>query len=61
VIVKEGASVKAGDALVTLEAMKMEHVMSAPAAARVKTIAVSVGDQVAPGQVLVELEPEKAA
>lgn len=61
VLVKEGASVKAGDALVTLEAMKMEHVMAAPAAARVKSIVVAVGDQVAPGQVLVELEPEKAA
>jgi geranyl-CoA carboxylase alpha subunit len=61
VLVTEGASVKAGDALVTLEAMKMEHVSAAPADARVKAVTVSVGEQVAPGQVLVELEPEKAA
>jgi geranyl-CoA carboxylase alpha subunit len=61
VLVKEGARVKAGDALITLEAMKMEHVSAAPGDARVKSIAVSVGDQVAPGQVLVELEPERVS
>jgi geranyl-CoA carboxylase alpha subunit len=61
VLVKAGAAVKAGDALVTVEAMKMEHVMTAPADARVKAIGVAVGEQVAPGQVLIELEPEKTA
>ena len=58
VLVKVGARVKAGDALVTLEAMKMEHVMAAPVAARVKAVSVLVGEQVAPGRVLVELEPD---
>lgn len=61
VLVEAGALVKGGDALVTLEAMKMEHVMTAPASGRVKAVGVSVGEQVAPGQLLVELEPEKAA
>ena len=55
ILVKPGARVKAGDALVTLEAMKMEHVMAAPVAARVRAIDVTVGEQVAPGRVLVEL------
>jgi geranyl-CoA carboxylase alpha subunit len=59
VLVKPGARVKAGDALVTLEAMKMEHVIAAPADARVKAVLASAGEQVAPGQVLVELESEK--
>ncbi len=58
ILVQPGARVKAGDALVTLEAMKMEHVMTAPVAARVKTIGVTVGEQVAPGRVLVELEAD---
>ncbi|MBL8558860.1 MAG: ATP-grasp domain-containing protein [Hyphomonadaceae bacterium] len=61
VLVAAGAAVKSGDALVTLEAMKMEHVMTAPANGRVKAITVAVGEQVSPGQVLVELEPEKVA
>jgi geranyl-CoA carboxylase alpha subunit len=52
-----GARVKAGAPLVTLEAMKMEHVMTAPAEARVKAVHVAPGEQVAPGRVLVELEP----
>jgi biotin carboxyl carrier protein len=41
--------------------MKMEHVMTAPADARVKSIGVAVGEQVAPGQVLIELEAEMVA
>ncbi len=58
ILINPGARVKAGEALVTLEAMKMEHVMAAPVAARVKAINVAVGEQVAPGRVLVELEPD---
>jgi len=61
VLVKAGARVKAGDALMTLEAMKMEHVIAAPADARVKAVLARTGEQVAPGQVLVELEAEKAS
>jgi len=51
-----GASVAAGDPIVTLEAMKMEHVVAASAAGRVVEIAVSVGDQVVRGQALASLE-----
>jgi geranyl-CoA carboxylase alpha subunit len=57
VLVKAGDVVVAGAPLVTLEAMKMEHVMAAPAAARVKAVHVAPGEQVAPGRLLVELEP----
>ncbi|MBN9528424.1 MAG: ATP-grasp domain-containing protein [Alphaproteobacteria bacterium] len=55
--VAEGAEVAIGQALVTLEAMKMEHLLVAATAGRVKTVAVTVGDQVAPGQILIEVEP----
>jgi geranyl-CoA carboxylase alpha subunit len=54
---KAGDTVEAGAALVVLEAMKMEHGLSVPAPARVKTVHVAPGAQVAPGHLLIELEP----
>jgi geranyl-CoA carboxylase alpha subunit len=54
---KAGDTIEAGKALVVLEAMKMEHALSVPAAVRAKAIHVAVGAQVSPGQLLVELEP----
>jgi biotin carboxyl carrier protein len=54
---KAGDTVAAGGALVVLEAMKMEHGIVAPTASRVKTVHVALGAQVAPGHLLVELEP----
>jgi geranyl-CoA carboxylase alpha subunit len=56
--VAAGAKVRAGAPLVTLEAMKMEHVMAAPADARVKAVHVVAGEQVAPGKLLIELEAD---
>lgn len=50
-----GATVAAGDPLVTLEAMKMELPLRAPAAGTVKTINCRVGELVQPGVPLVEL------
>jgi biotin carboxyl carrier protein len=41
---------------VTLEAMKMEHPVTAPFAAAVARVEVAAGDGVAAGQPLVELE-----
>jgi geranyl-CoA carboxylase alpha subunit len=55
--VTAGDTAQAGRALVVLEAMKMEHALSVPAAARVKAVHVAPGAQVRPGQLLVELEP----
>ncbi len=51
-----GAAVDAGDPLVTLEAMKMEHVVVAPGAGRVAEVGVRVGDQVTRGQALATIE-----
>jgi biotin carboxyl carrier protein len=54
--VAPGQAVVAGDPVVTLEAMKMEHVVAAPAAGRVGEVTVAVGDQVVRGQSLATLE-----
>jgi len=57
VAAREGETVPSGAPLVVLEAMKMEMRLVAPFAARVKRVACAVGDVVARGSVLVELEP----
>ncbi|MEJ0061433.1 MAG: biotin carboxylase N-terminal domain-containing protein [Terricaulis sp.] len=55
---KPGARVAKGDALLTLEAMKMEHALVAPFAGKVSDVKAKVGDQVSEGVVLVRLEAE---
>ena len=50
-----GQEVAAGDPLVVLEAMKMETIVSAEAAARVAAVHVAANAMVEPGQTLVEL------
>jgi len=52
-----GASVEAGDPIVTLEAMKMEHSVAAPFAGIVSEIRVRQGDQVARGESLGVIDP----
>jgi acetyl/propionyl-CoA carboxylase alpha subunit len=58
VAVKAGESVAKGQALLVMEAMKMEHAMIAPFAGVVSELAAVVGAQVAEGVVLVRLEPD---
>ncbi|MDG9928101.1 MULTISPECIES: sodium-extruding oxaloacetate decarboxylase subunit alpha [unclassified Pseudomonas] len=55
VLVKEGDQVKAGQAVLITEAMKMETEVQAPIAGTVKAIHVAKGDRVNPGEVLVEI------
>ena len=52
-----GGTVAAGQAIVTLEAMKMEHGVVAPIAGRLAELRVAAGDQVTRGQVLGVVEP----
>ena len=56
-----GDAVVLGQAMLTLEAMKMEHAHSAPLAGRVVAVHVSVGDQVGAHRVVAEVEVEPAA
>ncbi|MCA9668457.1 MAG: ATP-grasp domain-containing protein [Myxococcales bacterium] len=58
--VEAGARVEAGAKLVTLEAMKMEHVVAAPEAGTVASVPVQVGDSVDQGALLVQLDVESA-
>jgi acetyl/propionyl-CoA carboxylase alpha subunit len=57
VSVAPGEAVAAGQTLVVLEAMKMEHALTAPAEGRVKEVRVTVGDQVTEGTIAARLEP----
>jgi len=55
-----GAVVEAGDPIVTLEAMKMEHVVVSPFAGTVAQLHVRRTDQVTRGQPLAVVEPQQA-
>ncbi|HZR70883.1 MAG TPA: biotin carboxylase N-terminal domain-containing protein, partial [Burkholderiales bacterium] len=61
VLVEPGRTVERGTPLVVLEAMKMEHTITAPARGRVTAIHFAAGDQVVEGAELLAFEPEKAA
>jgi biotin carboxyl carrier protein len=52
--VNAGDKVKTGDALVILEAMKMENIIKSPGDGEIKTISVKKGDSVEKNQVLIE-------
>lgn len=53
--VKKGDQVEAGDVLLVLEAMKMEHALVAPKKATVQAVHCKKEDRIAEGKVLVEL------
>jgi acetyl-CoA carboxylase carboxyltransferase component len=57
VAVETGGAVAAGDRLLSLEAMKMEHPVSAETAGVVADLLVDVGAQVEPGVALLRLVP----
>ncbi|MDE0225408.1 MAG: biotin/lipoyl-binding protein [Gammaproteobacteria bacterium] len=58
VAVSEGDLVKAGQTLMVLEAMKMEHTIVAPGDGKVATINVSAGERVDEGTELLALEDQ---
>jgi geranyl-CoA carboxylase alpha subunit len=57
VLVKQGERVAAGQPVMTLEAMKMEHVHTAPVSGTISAIDVMEGEQVTTGKIVVEIEP----
>jgi propionyl-CoA carboxylase alpha chain len=56
--VVEGDAVEAGQLLVVLEAMKMEHAVHATTAGTVTSVQVAEGDQVETGRILVVVDPD---
>ncbi|MCU1663865.1 MAG: Methylcrotonoyl-CoA carboxylase [Pseudonocardia sp.] len=56
VLAEAGAAVTAGQPLVVLEAMKMEHTVAAPVDGTISEVHVGPGDQVDSGQVLVVVD-----
>jgi 3-methylcrotonyl-CoA carboxylase alpha subunit len=56
VLVQAGATVERGTPLVIMEAMKMEHTITAPAAGTVQELLYGVGDQVAEGADLIRFD-----
>lgn len=60
ILVREGQPVRTGDALIALEAMKMEQTIKATMDGIVERILVRQGEIVAPGQKLVEIQSEKS-
>jgi 3-methylcrotonyl-CoA carboxylase alpha subunit len=59
VLVEEGQSVIKGQALMIVEAMKMEHTIAAPHGGRIARIYFSAGEQVAEGAQLLAMEEEQ--
>jgi acetyl/propionyl-CoA carboxylase alpha subunit len=59
--VESGVRVESHQALIVLEAMKMEQIVSAPYDAGIRSVDVAVGDQVTTGTVLVTLEAGSAS
>ncbi|MCL4132113.1 UNVERIFIED_CONTAM: hypothetical protein GTU68_027965 [Idotea baltica] len=58
VTAKVGGTVAKGDALIVLEAMKMEHTLTAPRDGKIAEVNVAEGDQVEDGAVLLSLETD---
>jgi geranyl-CoA carboxylase alpha subunit len=58
VLVKQGERVEAGQPVMTLEAMKMEHVHTAPMSGMISAIDVVEGEQVTTGKIVVEIEAD---
>jgi acetyl-CoA carboxylase biotin carboxylase subunit len=60
ILAKPGEAVKKGQPLAVLEAMKMEHTLSAPADARIESVEAATGDQVGEGAVIVRFAKPKS-
>jgi 3-methylcrotonyl-CoA carboxylase alpha subunit len=59
-LVQPGDAVRRGQPLAVMEAMKMEHTLSAPADGQVQALLYAVGDPVAEGAELLRLQAAPA-
>jgi biotin carboxyl carrier protein len=53
---QEGQEVKVDDALLVLEAMKMETTITSPVAGKIKRVRISAGESVQANQVLIDFD-----
>jgi biotin carboxyl carrier protein len=60
VAVTAGQRVARGTYLLSIEAMKMEHRFESPIAGTIVELGAAAGTQVAPGRLLVRIEPDPA-
>jgi geranyl-CoA carboxylase alpha subunit len=60
VLVRPGERVEAGQPVMTLEAMKMEHVHKAPIPGTIAAVDVAEGEQVTTGKIVVEIAADAA-
>jgi pyruvate carboxylase subunit B len=58
ILIKAGDTVRAGDPVLVIEAMKMENEVPASVPGTVKAVNVAKGDSVNPDEALVEIESE---
>jgi acetyl/propionyl-CoA carboxylase alpha subunit len=61
VLVKAGDTVKQGQPLAVLEAMKMEHTLKATTGAQIESVDVSAGEQVSEGATVIRFVKEQSA
>jgi biotin carboxyl carrier protein len=61
ILLKVGDTVAAGQAVLVMEAMKMEYTLKSDIAGVIETISCSVGEQVVLGKVLVKMKPSTEA
>jgi biotin carboxyl carrier protein len=60
VLVEKDKTVTKGQALIVMEAMKMEYTLKAEVSGSVEKLLVQVGAQVALGDILAQIRPEKS-
>ena len=57
IFLKPGETIQKGQALIVMEAMKMEYTLKAEIQGLIKNIEVQVGDQVPLGKILIKIDP----
>ncbi|MEK2689134.1 acetyl-CoA carboxylase biotin carboxyl carrier protein subunit [Bdellovibrio sp. GT3] len=57
ILVQPGTVVKAGQAVLVMEAMKMEYTLKCDIAGTIDSVSCAVGEQVALGKALVKIKP----
>ena len=60
ILLPEGSLVAAGQAVLVMEAMKMEYTLKSDIAGVIESVSCAVGDQVALGKALVKIKADEA-